>query len=65
MGGETSEVVDGTTRVLIEAAHFDAPSVMFTAKRHELAHRGILSIRAGCRSQLVGPGSRAGCGHDG
>ena len=36
MGGETSEVGDGTTRVLIEAAHFDPPSVMFTAKRHDL-----------------------------
>jgi len=36
MGGEETEVVPGTRRVLIEAAHFDAPTVMNTAKRHGL-----------------------------
>lgn len=33
MGGEASEVGDTTTRVLIEAAHFEPGSVMKTAKR--------------------------------
>jgi phenylalanyl-tRNA synthetase beta chain len=36
MGGEDSEVTDSTTRVMIEAAHFHAPSVMFSSKRHGL-----------------------------
>lgn len=36
MGGEESEVTDSTTRVLIEAAHFHPPSVMFSSKRHGL-----------------------------
>lgn len=36
MGGEESEVTDTTTRVLIEAAHFHPPSIMFSSKRHGL-----------------------------
>ena len=69
MGGETSEVGDGTTRVLIEAAHFDPPSVMFTAKRHELRteassrfERGVdpnLPRRAATRMVALGRAIRA------
>ncbi|PWR08452.1 phenylalanine--tRNA ligase subunit beta [Micromonospora acroterricola] len=36
MGGETSEVVDGTTTVLFEAAHWDPAMVGRTARRHKL-----------------------------
>lgn len=36
MGGEESEVTDSTSRVLIEAANFHPPSVMFSSKRHGL-----------------------------
>lgn len=36
MGGEDSEVTEATTRVLIEAANFHPPSVMFSSKRHGL-----------------------------
>lgn len=36
MGGEASEVGEDTRRVLIEAAHFDPASVLYTAKRHGL-----------------------------
>ncbi|TDB72798.1 phenylalanine--tRNA ligase subunit beta [Micromonospora sp. KC723] len=36
MGGETSEVVDGTTDVLFEAAHWDPVLVGRTARRHKL-----------------------------
>ncbi|TDC39220.1 phenylalanine--tRNA ligase subunit beta [Micromonospora sp. KC213] len=36
MGGETSEVVDGTTNVLLEAAHWDPVMVGRTARRHRL-----------------------------
>lgn len=36
MGGAASEVVDGTSRVLIEAATWDPPSIMATSRRHGL-----------------------------
>lgn len=36
MGGENTEVGETTKRVLIEAAYFEPPTVMFTAKRHDL-----------------------------
>ncbi len=36
MGGEESEVTGATTRVLIEAANFHPPSIMFSSKRHGL-----------------------------
>ncbi|MBM0279575.1 phenylalanine--tRNA ligase subunit beta, partial [Micromonospora tarensis] len=36
MGGETSEVVAGTTSVLFEAAHWDPAMVGRTARRHKL-----------------------------
>ena len=36
MGGAETEVHDGTTRILIEAAFWDAPSIMLTSKRLSL-----------------------------
>ncbi|GAB2932597.1 phenylalanine--tRNA ligase subunit beta [Micromonospora polyrhachis] len=36
MGGETSEVIAGTTNVLFEAAHWDPAMVGRTARRHKL-----------------------------
>ena len=36
MGGEDSEVSDGTTSVILESAAFDAASVAFTSRRHHL-----------------------------
>lgn len=36
MGGEESEVGNGTTAVIIEAAYFDKATVAFTARRHGL-----------------------------
>ncbi|MBV9293849.1 MAG: phenylalanine--tRNA ligase subunit beta, partial [Frankiales bacterium] len=36
MGGADTEVTDATTDVLLEAAHFDAVSVAYTARRHRL-----------------------------
>jgi phenylalanyl-tRNA synthetase beta chain len=36
MGGESSEVVETTTEVLIEAAHFDPVTIARTARRHRL-----------------------------
>jgi phenylalanyl-tRNA synthetase beta chain len=36
MGGEYTEVHDGTNKVLLESAHFDAPNIMRTAKMQDL-----------------------------
>lgn len=36
MGGETTEMSETTTRVLVEAAHWDAVSMFRTGKRHKL-----------------------------
>ena len=36
MGGETTEMSEATTRVLVEAAHWDAVSMFRTGKRHKL-----------------------------
>ena len=36
MGGQTTELSDATTAVVIEAAHFDAVSIFRTARRHKL-----------------------------
>ncbi|MGZ5382988.1 MAG: phenylalanine--tRNA ligase subunit beta [Acidimicrobiia bacterium] len=54
MGGETTEVGEGTTRVLIEAAHFDPPSVMFTAKRHDLRTEASSRFERGVDPNLPG-----------
>ena len=36
MGGSISEVNDGTSNVLIEAANWHPPSILYTSKRHNL-----------------------------
>ena len=36
MGGARSEVVDSTVNVLMEAANWDRPTVMYTSRRHDL-----------------------------
>lgn len=43
MGGATTEVVDTTTRILIEAAHWDPPSILLTS--HRLGLRSEASAR--------------------
>lgn len=57
MGGEESEVTDTTTRVLIEAAHFDPPTVMFSSKRHALRTEASARFERGVDPNL--PGSAA------
>ena len=37
MGGATTEISAGTTRVIIEAAHFDAMTIARTSRRHKLS----------------------------
>ena len=47
MGGANSEVVDGTTRVLFESAHFSPPSIRRTAKRLGLSSEASYRFERG------------------
>jgi phenylalanyl-tRNA synthetase beta chain len=40
MGGQTTELSDTTSRVVIEAAHFEATGIFRSARRHRLATEG-------------------------
>ncbi|GIU93411.1 MAG: phenylalanine--tRNA ligase beta subunit [Acidimicrobiia bacterium] len=63
MGGESTEVGDQTTRVLLEAASWDPPSIMWMSRRHGLRseasarfERGVdpnLPPRASARAALL------------
>ncbi len=64
MGGGPTEVSEGTTRVLVEAAHWHPPAILYSSKRHNLRseasarfERGVdpnLSDRAAARvTQLL------------
>lgn len=52
MGGEETEVGPDTTRVLIEAAHFDAPTVMHTARRQGLRTEASIRFERGVDPDL-------------
>ncbi|MFZ0492111.1 MAG: phenylalanine--tRNA ligase subunit beta [Acidimicrobiia bacterium] len=52
MGGEETEVGSETARVLIEAAHFDAPTVMHTARRHGLRTEASIRFERGVDPHL-------------
>jgi len=47
MGGANSEVVDGTTRVVFESAHFSPPSIRRTAKRLGLTSEAAYRFERG------------------
>ncbi|MGI9648803.1 MAG: phenylalanine--tRNA ligase subunit beta [Acidimicrobiia bacterium] len=64
MGGGPTEVSGSTTRILVEAAHWDPPAILYSSKRHNLRseasarfERGVdpnLSARAAARvTQLL------------
>lgn len=52
MGGAETEVGQGTTDVLIEAAHFDPVSVARTARRHKLPSEAAKRFERGVDPQL-------------
>ena len=60
MGGARSEVRDGTTRVLMEAATWNGPNIQRTSTRLGAAHRGVRAVReaAPARAGPRGPGGR-------
>lgn len=53
MGGESTEVTDTTTDVLIEAAHFDAVTIARSARRHKLASEASKRFERGVDPQLA------------
>ncbi len=52
MGGETSEVSDSTTRVLLEVAHFTAPDLLLSGKRHALRSEAVARFERGVDPEL-------------
>ena len=60
MGGANSEVVNGTTRVVFESAHFSPPSIRRTAKRlglsSEASYRFERGVEPGGNRLRRGPG---------
>lgn len=52
MGGASSEMGDSTTRVLIEAATWDPPSILYTSKRHDLRSEASARFERGVDPSL-------------
>ena len=55
MGGETTEMSATTTRVLVEAAHWDAVSMFRTGKRHKLTSEAGKRNERGVDPAICGP----------
>jgi phenylalanyl-tRNA synthetase beta chain len=60
MGGETSEVSDKTTRVMLEAAAFDKVSVAFSSRRHGLRTEASARFERGSNADAI-PYAAARC----
>jgi phenylalanyl-tRNA synthetase beta chain len=52
MGGERSEVAGTTTRVLMEAASWDPPTIMFMSRRHKLLSEASIRFERGVDPNL-------------
>jgi phenylalanyl-tRNA synthetase beta chain len=55
MGGATTEITDATTRVLIEAAHFEPTTVAYTSRRHRLGSEASRRFERGVDDALPPP----------
>ena len=53
MGGDRSEVSEGTTRVLMEAASWDPPTIMYMARRHNLISEASSRFERGVDPNLA------------
>ena len=53
MGGASTEISASTTRILLEAAHFEAASVTRTARRHRLPSEASKRFERGVDSDLA------------
>lgn len=52
MGGQTTELSDATTDVVIEAAHFEATSIFHTERRHKLPSEASKRFERGVDPEL-------------
>lgn len=55
MGGESTEITEGTSEVVIEAAAFDAPSISRAARRHKLPSEAAKRFERGVDPQVARP----------
>jgi phenylalanyl-tRNA synthetase beta chain len=55
MGGASTEISDGTTNVLIEAANFDPVSIARTARRHKLPSEASRRFERGVDPKVAQP----------
>ncbi|MCP3977183.1 MAG: phenylalanine--tRNA ligase subunit beta [bacterium] len=53
MGGARSEVSDATTRVLMEAASWNPPTVMYTSRRHDMRSEASARFERGVDPNLA------------
>jgi phenylalanyl-tRNA synthetase beta chain len=53
MGGAATEISDGTTRILLESAHFDPTTVTRTARRHRLPSEASKRFERGVDDDLA------------
>ncbi|HEX6946135.1 MAG TPA: phenylalanine--tRNA ligase subunit beta [Acidimicrobiia bacterium] len=58
MGGERSEVGDETTRVIMEAASWDPPTIMYMSRRHGLRSEASLRFERGVDPELADRANR-------
>ncbi len=61
MGGARSEVTSGTTRVLMEAASWDPPTIMYMARRHDLRSEASTRFERGVDPNLTDLANRRAC----
>jgi phenylalanyl-tRNA synthetase beta chain len=54
MGGGPTEVSDSTRRVLVEAAHWDPPAILYSSKRHNLRSEASARFERGVDPNLSG-----------
>ena len=55
MGGANTEVSEDTTNILVEAAHWDPPSILFTSHRLGLRSEASARFERGVDPKPVGP----------
>jgi phenylalanyl-tRNA synthetase beta chain len=55
MGGASTEIGPATTDVVLEAAHWDPPSIFRTARRHKLPSEAARRFERGIDPEIAGP----------
>ncbi len=61
MGGSSSEIGEGTTRVLLEAAYFDSMAIARTSKRLGLRTEASARFERGCDPAAIDPAAERFC----